>query len=81
MIENIPLPGINDFDKTFWENCSNNKLTNLDISKNTALWGLNCRWNKFDCEALKAKYNIYKNCKKIFHITTVLERIIVIFPY
>ena len=27
MIENIPLPGINDFDKTFWENCSNNKLS------------------------------------------------------
>ena len=27
MIENIPLPGINDFDKIFWENCSKNILS------------------------------------------------------
>ena len=27
MIENIPLPGINDFDKIFWENCSKNLLS------------------------------------------------------
>jgi uncharacterized protein len=27
MIENIPIPGINDFDKTFWLNCSNNLLS------------------------------------------------------
>ncbi|MGY8772865.1 MAG: Zn-ribbon domain-containing OB-fold protein [Gammaproteobacteria bacterium] len=24
MIENIPIPGINDFDKIFWENCTKN---------------------------------------------------------
>ena len=24
MIENIPIPGINDFDKIFWGNCSKN---------------------------------------------------------
>ena len=24
MIENIPIPGINDFDKIFWKNCTKN---------------------------------------------------------
>ena len=27
MIETIPIPGIEDFDKVYWENCSKNKLT------------------------------------------------------
>ena len=38
--------------------CSKNKLTNLDLSNNTALTDLSCFENKFDCDALKAKYNI-----------------------
>lgn len=27
MIETIPIPGIEDFDKVYWENCSKYKLT------------------------------------------------------
>ena len=33
-----------------------NQLTSLDVSKNTALTILDCAGNKFDCDALKAKY-------------------------
>ena len=36
--------------------CDSNQLTNLDVSKNTALTILDCAGNKFDCDALKAKY-------------------------
>ena len=38
--------------------CSNNELTSLDLSNNTALKYLGCSKNNFDCDALKAKYNI-----------------------
>ena len=38
--------------------CQNNSLTSLNLSKNTALKILDCSNNQFDCEALKAKYNI-----------------------
>ncbi|MEC8603613.1 MAG: hypothetical protein VXY47_04615 [Bacteroidota bacterium] len=39
--------------------CNNNQLTNLDFRYyNTALQVINCTNNKFDCEALKAKYNL-----------------------
>ncbi len=27
MIESIPIPGIEDFDKVYWNNCSKNKLS------------------------------------------------------
>ena len=39
-------------------NCYENHLTNLDISNNTALTQLNCGVNRFNCEALKAKYGL-----------------------
>ena len=39
-------------------NCSDNQLTNLDVSGCSALRYLYCDGNKFDCEALKAKYGL-----------------------
>ena len=38
--------------------CISNQLTILDLSKNTALSYLKCDDNKFDCDSLKAKYNL-----------------------
>ena len=38
--------------------CFDNQLTSLDLSNNTALTQLNCDDNNFDCDALKAKYNL-----------------------
>mgnify|MGYP001279205303 CR=1 FL=1 len=38
--------------------CISNSLTSLDLSKNTALTDLKCDDNKFDCKAIKAKYNL-----------------------
>jgi Leucine-rich repeat (LRR) protein len=38
--------------------CYYNQLSSLDVSQNTALTYLDCNGNKFDCEALKKKYNI-----------------------
>jgi Leucine-rich repeat (LRR) protein len=38
--------------------CAVNQLTNLDVSQNTALSYLYCDDNKFDCDALKAKYGL-----------------------
>ena len=38
--------------------CDDNQLTNLDVSKNTDLYKLVCGGNKFDCDALKAKYGL-----------------------
>ena len=35
-----------------------NQLTSLDLTKNTALTRFSCRDNKFDCDALKAKYGL-----------------------
>ena len=51
-------------------NQENRYLTNLDVSKNTvkknSLFGtgltdLDCDVNKFDCDAIKAKYGIKNN--------------------
>ena len=38
--------------------CYHNQLTSLDIGNNTALTKLYCYGNNFDCDALKAKYNL-----------------------
>ena len=38
--------------------CISNQLTILDLSMNTALSDLKCDDNKFDCDSLKAKYNL-----------------------
>jgi len=38
--------------------CAYNELTSLDLTKNTALTRFSCRNNKFDCDALKAKYGL-----------------------
>ena len=38
--------------------CNNNQLTSLDLSHNNALYDLKCNDNKFDCKALKAKYDL-----------------------
>ena len=38
--------------------CMYNELTSLDLTKNTALTRFSCRDNKFDCDALKAKYGL-----------------------
>tara|TARA_Y100000589_G_scaffold321313_1_gene352485 strand:- start:506 stop:1114 length:609 start_codon:yes stop_codon:yes gene_type:complete len=38
--------------------CFSNQLTSLDLNSNNALRVLACFNNKFDCDALKAKYNI-----------------------
>ena len=37
--------------------CRDNQLISLDVSNNTALIYFYCSGNKFDCEALRAKYN------------------------
>ena len=39
-------------------NCIYNRLISLDVSNNTALIDLRCLGNYFDCDALKAKYNL-----------------------
>ena len=40
------LTGIEQFTNLMGLNCTNNQLTSLDVSKNTALWYLDCRYNQ-----------------------------------
>ena len=54
------LTGIEDFIALSFLNCSSNQLTNLDVSQNTALTGLDCGGNKFDCDSLIAKFGLNK---------------------
>ena len=50
------LKGIEAFTALTTLYCGGNKITSLDVSKNTALTRLDCDENKFDCAALKRKY-------------------------
>ena len=52
------LTGIEAFTALTFLNCSGNKLTSIDLSKNFSLDTLYCSGNNFDCDALKAKYNL-----------------------
>ena len=52
------LTGIEDFTALTDLDCAVNQLTSLDLTKNTALKYLYCEKNKFDCDALKAKYGL-----------------------
>ena len=53
------LTGIEAFTALTELNCSKNQLTSLDLSACTALTDLHCHGNKFDCDALRTKYNIW----------------------
>ena len=50
------LKGIEAFTALTTLICDVNKITSLDVSKNTALTRLYCDENQFDCDALKRKY-------------------------
>lgn len=57
MIESIPIPGIEDFDRTYWENCSQNKLSIQHCA--------NCKHPRFPprhmcpkCQSVKDEWNV-----------------------
>ena len=51
------LTGIEAFTALTSLDCSQNQLSTLDLTKNIALTYLYCDNNKFDCDAIKAKYS------------------------